>query len=136
MLPLVIERATDEHFAKMEESLRLQKQEIEQGSTGVDADVIFHEALFEAAGNKVLQGFSEIMKEFFTGLRQMRLASRERGVLALAEHEAIYDAISKGDVDRAREEMRKHLHHYMTMEDIQGTNIYRRKPTEFATISR
>ncbi|OFX14053.1 MAG: hypothetical protein A2Z18_06830 [Armatimonadetes bacterium RBG_16_58_9] len=136
VMPLVIERATEDHFAKMEESLRLHKQQIDEGATGVDADIGFHEALFEAAGNKVLQGFSEIIKEFFTGLRRLRLASRQLALETLAEHNAIYRAIRSGNVDDAREEMCKHLQRYLTTDAIRNTTVSRGRPSDLTVVPR
>lgn len=76
----------------------------------IEADRAFHRAIVRRAGNPVVAGFYESLRE-----RQVRMgiaalaASPERTSVVLAEHRAIADAVHSGDPEAAAESVRAHL---------------------------
>ena len=75
-----------------------------------DADRDFHEELLAASGNELLAGFYASLRD-----RQLRAGvlaaynDPERGADITAQHEAIVDAIERGDAGAAAEAMTEHL---------------------------
>jgi DNA-binding GntR family transcriptional regulator len=98
--------------ARLRALIGQQHQALEAGDRGgfQEADRGFHEQLVAAAGNAVLA-------RFYSGLRdrQIRggmLALRnapDRGVEILAQHDAIVDALERGDAGGAADAVRHHL---------------------------
>lgn len=101
------ERATGEDLAAMRRSIRaMEKSTCEQAR--VDADLAFHEAIFRASGNRVLQlVFSVIHRALM--LSMGKIAGRAYVGRPLAFHRAIYAAISRRKPDEARRQMIDHL---------------------------
>jgi GntR family transcriptional repressor for pyruvate dehydrogenase complex len=75
----------------------------------VEADVVFHEAVAQAAGNRVLAAFLRSLRVLL--LQGMMIGASLDGArdAALREHTAIFDAIRTGQVATARRVMRAHL---------------------------
>jgi DNA-binding GntR family transcriptional regulator len=77
----------------------------------IDRDRAFHRAIITAAGNPVLAGFYETLRD-----RQLRMglravaASADRAQVVVDEHTAIADGIGSGDEARAAEALAAHLH--------------------------
>lgn len=113
ILPIAIERATDEHFEKMKASLQALKKEIEEGETLTKPELAFHIAVYEAAGNRVLEAFGEIIREFFNNRRATEEDVVIRGVRALKDHRELYEAIRNKDLERAQSIIRRHMQPYM-----------------------
>jgi DNA-binding GntR family transcriptional regulator len=76
----------------------------------VESDRLFHRAIVSAAGNRVLTGFYESLRD-----RQLRMGvhavatSDQRSGDVLGEHRAIVAGIRKGAPQEARAAMAKHL---------------------------
>ena len=113
---LAAERAGDgalDRLAQAFERMRLTAEGARDNHAGEQlyraADVAFHRAIVEAAGNPVLGRMTEpihrALSETFGTLARPQLRF-ERG---LPEHERILKAVRAGDPDRAREAMRAHL---------------------------
>lgn len=75
----------------------------------VEADVVFHEAIAQAAGNRVLAAFLRSLRPLL--LQGMMIGTSLDGAreAALREHTAIFDAIRNGQAATARRAMREHL---------------------------
>lgn len=122
ILPLVTARATEEDFGRLQQTLDLLSQGLEQQDQAVciAADVAFHRALFEASQNQLLMDLAVVIEEFFTHIRRAlftseldpRRVQKERAIhanRAFRDHQAICDALRRRDVRRAREVMYDHL---------------------------
>lgn len=74
----------------------------------IDADLAFHEAIFEASGNRVCcLIFSVIHRAILSSMSKIvRRATVER---PLSFHKAIYSAIYRREADEARHKMAEHL---------------------------
>jgi GntR family transcriptional repressor for pyruvate dehydrogenase complex len=107
-------RRDEQDLAAMRDALAQMKQAMlsEEVSAGVDADFRFHQAIARATRNPNYITFFEFFTELY---RRNLLASRARsaktarGEQAQKEHEAIYEAIRKGDPDLARRASRTHV---------------------------
>jgi DNA-binding GntR family transcriptional regulator len=101
-----------------EESLRAMKSMLEQQREGVrkkDAkaytttDLIFHAALYEATGvprlRRLLEGLTDQMRLSVA----VSLIHPDHQRLGLKEHEAVLEALSKGDAAGAEDRMRQHI---------------------------
>lgn len=73
-----------------------------------EADLDFHRALREMTGNAQLSGFLEQIQGKVR-LAMTRTIIRPGPHLAVADHQAIYDAIVAGDGDRAEKMARAHI---------------------------
>ena len=107
-------RRSKKDLMQMREALDEMYEAIASGevSLGVNADLGFHRAIAQATGNPNYISFFE----FFTDLYSRNLlASRAhsartaRGEQAQKEHEAIYAAIERQDIEQARLAARRHI---------------------------
>jgi GntR family transcriptional repressor for pyruvate dehydrogenase complex len=101
------ERATGEDLATMRRAMKAMEKST-SGQARVDADLVFHEAILRASGNRVCQlVFSVIHRALM--LSMGKIVSRAPVGRPLAFHEAIYAAISTRKPDEARRKMIDHL---------------------------
>jgi len=112
---LAARRRTAEQLQKIEAALVAFEKSVETGQDGVEADVAFHEAIAEAAGNPL---FKSLMEFTQTALREAlhishRSMAKLKGALARVQHEhdAIYRAIRDRDEVAARRAAATHLTH-------------------------
>jgi DNA-binding GntR family transcriptional regulator len=86
-----------------------QAREARDALVFMTADRAFHHAIVAAAGNAVLTGLYDALRDrqLRMGVEYMR-SGPERMDRALAEHEAILDALVSGDTERVRRSV--HLH--------------------------
>jgi DNA-binding GntR family transcriptional regulator len=76
----------------------------------VTANIAFHEALYEASGNRRLQVMGRDLRDFVQRFSsEAYAASHARAQEVVREHEAILDAVVSHDPDRAEMAARKHL---------------------------
>jgi DNA-binding FadR family transcriptional regulator len=107
-------RREEQDLAEMRGALAQMKQAIDSAevSAGVDADFRFHQAIARATRNANYITFFEFFTELYRRnllASRARSASTARGEQAQKEHEAIYEAIRKGDPELARRAARKHV---------------------------
>ena len=74
-----------------------------------EGNVSFHGAVTEAAGNPFLVQLLPVMRMTAQMFYPQMLLNRERTGDAYAEHQAIYDAIERGDPESAEREARHHI---------------------------
>jgi GntR family transcriptional repressor for pyruvate dehydrogenase complex len=104
---LAAERAAGEDLAAMRRAIKAMEKSATLQAL-IDADVAFHEAIFEASGNRVCRlVFSVIHRALAIGME--KIFSRQGVGGRLAAHKAIYTAISTRKPDDARREMADHL---------------------------
>ena len=98
MLALVLQRATAEHFRRLEAML-------DAGPAGVEGDRVFHEALWQLAGNRFVCGMRGLL------LRGAGVAGEPvpQARRMLHEHRAILRALQAGDLAAATRLMLAHL---------------------------
>jgi DNA-binding FadR family transcriptional regulator len=106
---LAAQRAEESHRVRMESALdRMRGSRHDPDAFGI-AVFAFHEALLDATKNYVLRRWAEPIREL---LQYTILASSSNGdsaERAIAQHEAVYQAVCDADVDSARDAMRGYL---------------------------
>ncbi len=80
-----------------------------RGDVFIDADVRFHLAVSEAAGNRLLAETMEAIRDVLRSALAAIFEVPHSAERAIDEHRAIRAAIAAGDPDRARAAMRAHL---------------------------
>ena len=90
------------------------RESFAQGKTAAPSDLAFHVGVARASGNDL---FSDLLATLRTGMEHSmavalgitREGSKDRARRVIEEHEAIYDAIARGDANAAELAMRYHL---------------------------
>ena len=75
----------------------------------MDADMAFHLSVAQAAHNGVLQNAVQLPRNLMRQWIYLKLLIPNVPTRVLSQHELIYDAIKRRDVEGARAGMRKHL---------------------------
>ena len=105
--------ATREDLAQLEDALHALENYFNAGKIEylTEADVKFHEMLASASNNELMRavcsGMHLVLKDGLELLNPIHdVQARKRGIYA---HREIYEAVAKGDAERARELMRDHI---------------------------
>lgn len=110
ILPFVAKWATDEDWQEMKTTIDEMNAALKRGEIGLEEDRRFHAALAQATHNPILQGFAEVIAEFFRKVQEQALTgSKEVREAALREHRQMFNALRQGDIAKAQEIMRCHL---------------------------
>lgn len=106
---LAARRAQPPDLARMRAALATMADALHDSPRYAAADALFHRAVMEAAGNKVLLRMAEPMRELLEFAVGMTDSVQGALTRALADHQAIYRAIERGDAAGARAAMLRHL---------------------------
>lgn len=112
---LAAARATRAACRRIATALNRIDAAIRRGESAVDEDFAFHSALAEATGNEQFAHFLTYLGRFIIPRQSIRVAMHQpqgrRAYLEMiqGEHRAIFAAVESGDVDGARDAMRRHL---------------------------
>ncbi len=112
---------SDETLTELQENLDEQKDFVTTGEGAAfhTLDDSFHAILADGVGHPHI---SEIIQREKTGLDRLRvlsLTSPEHLAILLADHQDIFDAIRNGEVQKARQSVRKHLRRVLdTLSDL------------------
>ncbi|WP_421724384.1 FadR/GntR family transcriptional regulator [Bauldia sp.] len=106
---LAAKRGTDANIARIGAELDAMKAEGGYSDAFYAADTRFHIAVFSAAGNMLIEKLSAILVPMLSA--SFRHRGRVRGAfeVAIARHEAVYDAIKERDPVAARNAMERLL---------------------------
>ncbi len=110
---------------------RLQKiiDQMRSARTGrrfIEADTSFHQALAEAAGNRVLAAVLRGLQPLLLDAMTLGLSVESATKTALSDHQAIVDAIERHDAPAAHMAMRVHLLHGRRELELAGSLTPRR----------
>jgi GntR family transcriptional regulator, transcriptional repressor for pyruvate dehydrogenase complex len=110
ILPLVVERATDEDIADLRALVEQGMSALDSGSYTMAMSAEFHVRVASSTHNPAV----EMLVQSFHGpmlmsLQQAKVAAPLMGHLGAQEHFQLVDAIEQRDVDRARDIMTRHL---------------------------
>jgi DNA-binding GntR family transcriptional regulator len=109
---LAAERATAGQIARMRGLLRQSRKVADQRFRRefMELDRLFHAAVAEAAGNRVLVDTQRPLHERSARIWTASVMRRPDGLrLTQDEHQAVFDAIRRGERDAARRAMQAHL---------------------------
>lgn len=94
-------RETGEHFESLADS--------EDLTAVAEADVRFHDRIYDAAGNQRLNQILNNLREQMYRYRMEYLKDTKRRRKLADEHRAIYEAIRQRDTETAKREIRSHV---------------------------
>jgi len=106
---LAAERATAQDVERMKLLLKKQREQVERGATGVDADTEFHFAIGRATQNHAIEKLVSGLLDVLSHSREESLQTSGRRQASIDSHLAIVAAIEKHDQAKAREAMRYHI---------------------------
>jgi len=112
---LAAQRRTSSQMDHISECLAALKAAFDSGTVPAETDFAFHLAVANASGNamfaELLEALNQTIQHAMTvALGLTRAGSRERARRVFDEHEAIAEAIARGDAEAAGLAMRYHLH--------------------------
>lgn len=106
-------RRTPEALQKIKTALSLLRDATNRQAHRADADFMFHLSIAQASANPYFSTAMQALEEHIAvGMRfhGLSLRSSSDGLQhVFVEHTAVFDAISRGDAEAAREAMRSHL---------------------------
>ncbi len=110
IVPMVVERATDEDIADLREMLRIHREALDGGEYEMAMSAEFHVRIAASTHNPAI----EMLVQSFHGPLLMSLLTAKElaplmGQRGAEEHTAIVDAIAARDVERATSIMSEHL---------------------------
>jgi DNA-binding GntR family transcriptional regulator len=96
--------------AELDRLIALQAKQQDDPLAFVDSDSQFHRTIVAAAGNPILAGFYQSLRDrqLRMGVHALATSSRRTGEV-LAEHKAIAEGIRSADPERAAEAVARHL---------------------------
>src|SRR5499433_1665707 len=106
---LAAERATKSDIERLKKFLDDQRDQVQQGETGVDADTQFHFAIGKATQNHALEKLVSGLMEVLSHSREESLQTAGRRQASIDSHLAIVAAIENHDEAKARKTMRYHI---------------------------
>jgi GntR family transcriptional repressor for pyruvate dehydrogenase complex len=110
IIPLVVERATDEDIEQLRDMVRQHQQALKDGEFGLPMSADFHVRIAACTHNKAL----EMLVQSFHGpllmsMRDAQVAAPLMGHRGTTEHRDFVEALADRDTARAEEIMRTHL---------------------------
>jgi GntR family transcriptional repressor for pyruvate dehydrogenase complex len=106
---LAAERATARDIERLKRILDKQKEQVERGATGVEADSDLHFAIGQATQNQAIKKLVSGLLEVLSRSREESLQTDVRRRASIDSHRAIVAAIEKHDPASARDAMRYHI---------------------------
>ncbi|MFN8203811.1 MAG: FadR/GntR family transcriptional regulator [Solirubrobacteraceae bacterium] len=108
---IATERATAAALEEIRRCVELMAEGIEAGQNVVEYDSAFHSAIARATDNLIVMELVAGLAESLRHSREVSFRPREASTEALADHQAILDAMERRDPAAAREAMTAHLNH-------------------------
>lgn len=103
-------RRTEEDLVKMRVALDAYNKKVNAGEDAVQEDLVFHLAIARASGNSTMNTFMLIITpEIITNFAKYHVCDKNDPVIGIKEHEAIFEAIKKGDPVEAKQKMKDHF---------------------------
>jgi GntR family transcriptional repressor for pyruvate dehydrogenase complex len=106
---LAAERATARDIHRLKAVLAKQKEQVERGATGVDADTELHFAIGQATQNQAIKKLVSGLLDVLSRSREDSLQTKLRRQASIDSHRAIVAAIEQHDGSKARDAMRHHI---------------------------
>jgi GntR family transcriptional regulator, transcriptional repressor for pyruvate dehydrogenase complex len=110
IIPLVIDRATEEDLTALEQICQRSRDAIKAGEYSLDLSAEFHARVAQSTHNPALVMLVESFRgPILMSLQEARDTAPEMGVLGTDEHEAFTEAVRRRDTKAATRIMREHL---------------------------
>jgi GntR family transcriptional repressor for pyruvate dehydrogenase complex len=105
----VIQKITDKELEKLHRIIEDSKQAVASGTIPLSYNVDFHLALARTTGNPLLESFLSAMMNLLIGFMGKGKPESENMLVHIRSHEALYKAIAKRDLNKARRLIVKHV---------------------------
>lgn len=103
-------RRTEKDLEKIREALDAYKEKVANGKDAVEEDLLFHLAIAKASKNTTMNTFMLIITpEIITNFEKYHVCDSNQSLMAIDEHQDIYEAIRDQDPQRAKEKMKVHF---------------------------
>ncbi|MCS7306195.1 MAG: FadR family transcriptional regulator [Thermoguttaceae bacterium] len=102
-------RRESEHLERLQASVEAMQDTLEDRPSYVRHDMAFHQELARATGNPIFHVLMATIGDLLCELQFMYRDSVEIRRLAIAEHQAILEAVRQGQPEQARQAMLQHL---------------------------
>ena len=119
---LAAERATKKDIERMKGILEKQREAVNRGETGVEADAQLHFAISQATQNQALEKLVSGLMEILSHSREESLQTADRRRASIESHRKIVSAIEQHDQARAQDVM---VHH---IEQVEENVLSSKKP--------
>ncbi len=106
---LAAERASEKDIRKIGRAVQVMRDKVARGASVLEADMTFHSAVAETAGNEVLRNAVALLRNLLAQWLSLKLAIPGVPEKVLRQHIEVYEAIQRHDAQGARDAMRKHL---------------------------
>ncbi len=108
---MAADRRTEDHLQRMTAAIAAMQESHDEGDVPrfVEADLAFHEVLFEAADNAFLEALVQPLASVIRELREETSSALETREHAIDFHGRILRRIADRDTEGARDDMREHL---------------------------
>jgi GntR family transcriptional repressor for pyruvate dehydrogenase complex len=106
---LAAQRATHRDIDRMKRILETQREAVNRGETGVQADAEFHLAIGQATHNQALEKLVSGLMELLSHSREESLQTPDRRRASIEAHQEILAAIERHDKRRAQKTMFHHI---------------------------
>lgn len=108
-LRLACQRITDEQLVRLKELIEKSKSEWSHGDFPVEEDYLFHKTIVEACHNVLMLNLWMPLVEYNKVSIRESLAREGRPDASIAEHEEIFEALSRKNEEDAVKALEKHL---------------------------
>jgi DNA-binding GntR family transcriptional regulator len=108
---IVARRIGETELLWMTDTIEAMRVALSRGELGevIAANIAFHDILYDVAGNPRLQRMGQELRDFVRLFSREPMADIARAAEIIEEHNAILEALRKGDSDRAEEAGRAHI---------------------------
>ena len=104
-------RRTDDDLVEIKKALDAYTEKVLKGQDAVQEDLLFHLAIAKASGNSTMNTFMLIITpEIITNFEKYHVCDNDLAFRGIKEHEAVFNAIKKGDPKEAKSKMKEHFH--------------------------
>lgn len=106
---LAVQRGKPDELQAMRKAHETMCLAVEDNQRFVLADVAFHRAIADAAGNSMLDSLMQSMWAMISGFNLVLLISRQEREIVIKHHEEILTAIENGNAEEAVRSLKTHL---------------------------
>ena len=108
---LAAERASQNDIDRMRQILNKQRNEVDQGGTGLEEDAEFHFSIGQATQNQALEKLVSGLMDILSQSREESLQTPGRSHASIDTHFKILSAIEEHNKEKARKAMFNHVEH-------------------------